>query len=98
MIHPAKALVGIVMRGTDVTSGSLFSYVDLKARIPARHPLRTIRQVVNDTLVNLDAELAVRYTHFGRPSIPAGAADQGEPDPDPVLGPLRAAVHGTDAV
>jgi hypothetical protein len=28
-------------------SGSLFSYVDLEARIPARHPLRKIRQVVN---------------------------------------------------
>lgn len=31
------------MRGTDEASGSLFSYVDLEARIPARHPLRTIR-------------------------------------------------------
>ncbi len=34
------------MRGADETSGSLFSYVDLQARIPARHPLRKIRQVV----------------------------------------------------
>ncbi|MRX52346.1 hypothetical protein GI374_18700 [Paracoccus sp. S-4012] len=28
----------------------MFSYVDLEARIPARHPLRKIRQVVNDAL------------------------------------------------
>ena len=35
------------MRGTDETSGSLFSYVDLEERIPPRHPLRRIRQVVN---------------------------------------------------
>jgi len=35
-----------MMRGTDETSGSLFSYVDLDARIPPRHPLRKIRQVV----------------------------------------------------
>jgi hypothetical protein len=32
------------MRGTDKTSGSLFSYVDLEERIPAVHPLRKIRQ------------------------------------------------------
>ena len=58
------------MRGTDEASGSLFSYVDLEARIPARHPLRKIRQVVNEALASLDAELAAFYTDFGRPSIP----------------------------
>ena len=57
------------MRGTDETSGSLFSYVDLEARIPARHPLRKIRQVVNEALASLDAEFEVLYTDFGRPSI-----------------------------
>ena len=57
------------MRGTDDRSGSLFSYVDLEERIPARHPLRTIRQVVNDALVSLDAEFAALYADFGRPSI-----------------------------
>ena len=59
-----------VMRGADETSGSLFSYVDLEARIPARHPLRKIRQVVNDALASLDAEFEAVYTDFGRPSIP----------------------------
>lgn len=58
-----------MMRGTDETSGSLFSYVDLEARIPARHPLRKIRQVVNDALASLDAEFEALYTDFGRPSI-----------------------------
>ena len=58
------------MRGTDETSGSLFSYVDLEARIPARHPLRKIRQVVNEALASLDGEFAALYTDFGRPSIP----------------------------
>lgn len=70
MIHPAEALAGVVMRGTDEASGSLFSYVDLEARIPARHPLRMIRQVVNEALSSLDAEFASLYTDFGRPSIP----------------------------
>lgn len=58
------------MRGTDETSGSLFSYVDLEARIPARHPLRKIRQVVNEALAGLDGEFEALYTDFGRPSIP----------------------------
>ena len=58
------------MRGADETSGSLFSYVDLEARIPARHPLRKIRQVVNEALSSLDAEFEALYTDFGRPSIP----------------------------
>ena len=41
--------------GTDDASGSLFTYVDLEARIPARDPLRKIRQVVSDALVNRPA-------------------------------------------
>ena len=57
------------MRGTDETSGSLFSYVDLEERIPARHPLRKIRRVVNEALASLDAEFEALYTDFGRPSI-----------------------------
>jgi hypothetical protein len=57
------------MRGSDETSGALFSYVDLEERIPARHPLRKIRQVVNDALVSLDAEFAALYADLGRPSI-----------------------------
>ena len=28
------------MRGSDEKSGTLFSYVDLEGRIPARHPLQ----------------------------------------------------------
>jgi transposase len=63
-------MAGVMMRGMDETSGSLFSYVDLDARIPERHPLRKIREVVNDALASLDAELEALYTDFGRPSIP----------------------------
>jgi transposase len=56
------------MRGTDQAAGSLFSYVDL-ARVPARHPLRKIRQVVNEALASLDAEFDHLYAADGRPSI-----------------------------
>ncbi len=35
------------MRGSDDSSGSLFSYVDLEARVRGDHPLRTIREIAN---------------------------------------------------
>jgi len=38
------------MRGSDFRSGELFSYVDLEKRVPAKHPLRLVRGVVNDVL------------------------------------------------
>ena len=57
------------MRGTDEASGSLFSYVNLNERVPAGHPLRKIRQIVNDALASLDAEFDELYTKEGRPSI-----------------------------
>ncbi len=47
------------MGGSDEMSGSLFSYVDLEERIPARLPLRKIRQVVNDALTSLDGDFDV---------------------------------------
>lgn len=59
----------VIMRGTDEASGSLFSDVDLEARIQARHPLCKIRQVVNDALACLDGEFAALYTDFDHPSI-----------------------------
>jgi hypothetical protein len=49
------------MGGTDEVCGSLFFYVDLEERIPPRHPLRKIRQVVNDAPARLDAEFEVLY-------------------------------------
>ena len=62
------------MRGSDTRSGELFSYVDLEQRIPANHPLRKIRQLVNDVLMSLDAEFAKLYSAFGRAFDPARAA------------------------
>ena len=58
------------MRGSDERSGDLFSYVDLEDRVPARHPLRVIRRIVNDVLAALDGEFAKIYADSGRPSIP----------------------------
>lgn len=58
------------MRGSDERTGSLFSYVDLEDRVPAKHPLRVIRCIVNDVLAALDGEFAKIYAESGRPSIP----------------------------
>ena len=57
------------MRGEDRLSGSLFSYVDLEAGVPARHPLRLIREIVSDVLGSLSADFASAYSDIGRPSI-----------------------------
>ena len=51
-------------------TGSLFSYVDLEDRVPAKHPLRVIRAVVNEALAALDADFAVMYSDVGREPIP----------------------------
>ena len=58
------------MRGGEERSGSLFSYVDLEARVGNDHPLRTIRGVVNEALAALSGEFAALYSRLGRPSIP----------------------------
>ena len=42
------------MRGEGWTSGGLFSYVDVEARIPAKHPLRAMRRLTNAALSELD--------------------------------------------
>src|ERR1043166_567617 len=57
------------MRGADVRSGALFSYVDLEQRVPARHPLRAIRLIVNEALADIGPELEALYSRIGRPSI-----------------------------
>ena len=50
--------------------GSLFSYVDLEARVGKDHPLRAIRGVVNEALAALSGEFSALYSRSGRPSIP----------------------------
>jgi len=58
------------MRGSDATTGSLFSYVDLDDRVPRRHPLRLIREIVNEVLAEMSSEFEAMYSATGRPSIP----------------------------
>ncbi len=58
------------MRGGFVDQGRLFSYVSPEARVPANHPLRTIRAFVRDVLDELNRSLSRLYASEGRPSIP----------------------------
>ena len=57
------------MRGADIHQEGLFSYVSPESRIPKRHPLRPIRQMVDTALSALSGEFQASYATTGRPSI-----------------------------
>lgn len=57
------------MRGSDEQTGSMFSYVSCEARVPADHPLRLIRAVVDEALDVLSPEFDRLYARVGRPGI-----------------------------
>ena len=61
--------MGAGMRGSDERNEALFSYVNLEDRVPARHPLRLIREIVNAALARLDGAFDKLYAAEGRPSI-----------------------------
>ena len=58
------------MRGKDHRSEGFFSYVRLETRIPADHPLRPIREIVDEALRKLSPAFSRLYAREGRPSIP----------------------------
>ena len=58
------------MRGDDRHPDAMFSYVAPEQRVPADHPLRAIRTMVDTALRELSPEFARLYPKTGRPSIP----------------------------
>lgn len=58
------------MRGEDRDTGALFSYLSCEARVPADHPLRAIRGIVDEALEVLSPAFEQLYSTLGRPSIP----------------------------
>ncbi len=58
------------MRGEDRQQDELFSYGSLEERVPASHPLRPIRIMVDEALKQLDTRFEKIYTADGRKSIP----------------------------
>src|ERR1700693_1928418 len=59
------------MRGDDQQQQSgMFSYVALEDRIPADHPLRGERKLVDAALAGMSKDFEGLYSKVGRPSIP----------------------------
>jgi transposase len=50
----------------------MFSYLSPEERVPAKHPLRPIRLMVDDALKSLSPAFNRLYSAYGRPSIPPG--------------------------
>ncbi|MGH8512149.1 MAG: IS5 family transposase [Gammaproteobacteria bacterium] len=57
------------MRGPDERQAILFSYRSIEDRIPADHPLRAMRSLVDPLLVELSPRFQALYAAIGRPSI-----------------------------
>ncbi len=66
---PAQVLEAVV-RGKREPQVTMLAFVDLEARVPRDHPLRTIKQLVDKALAALSPEFDRMYAEVGRPSIP----------------------------
>lgn len=58
------------MRGDDVQQVDMFSYISPEQRVPKDHPLRPMRKMVDEILVDLSPQFKTMYSKIGRPSIP----------------------------
>ena len=58
------------MRGDENIQDDVWSYIPLEQRVPADHPLRPMRAMVDTILVELSAQFNTLYSRVGRPSIP----------------------------
>jgi transposase len=58
------------MRGADLQQNHIFSYLSPEERVRKDHPLRAIRETVDDVLKQLSRRLDAMYARTGRPSIP----------------------------
>jgi transposase len=57
------------MRSPDITQHKLYSYQDLESRIPAKHPLRKLRVLVDGILRTMDEQFTALYSEIGKPAI-----------------------------
>ncbi len=57
------------MRGDDREQPAMWSYIPLERRIPADHPLRPLRAMVDEVLRELSRDFDSLYSRVGRPSI-----------------------------
>jgi transposase len=57
------------MRGDDDQQEGMFSYISPEKRVPADHPLRPLRKVVDEILKEMSPKFQKLYSKVGRPSI-----------------------------
>lgn len=57
------------MRGEDEKQQDMFSYISPEQRVPADHPLRAVREMVDQILKEMSPRFARLYSDVGRPSI-----------------------------
>src|ERR1700726_1187447 len=57
------------MRGDDNQQEGMFRYIAPEKRVPADHPLRPIRKIVDEILKEMSPQFAKLYSDVGRPSI-----------------------------
>jgi transposase len=57
------------MRGDDNQQDGMFSYISPEKRVPADHPLRPVRKMVDEILKEMSPKFAELYSKVGRPSI-----------------------------
>src|ERR1700751_6111345 len=57
------------MRGDDNQQEGIFSYISPEKRVPPDHPLRPIRQMVDEILKERSPKFQKLYSDVGRPSI-----------------------------
>ena len=58
------------MRGRQEPQVTMLAFVDLEERVPADHPLRTIKALADEALTRLSPEFERMYADVGWPSIP----------------------------
>lgn len=58
------------MRGSSYSLGPMFVYVTTEQFVPKKHPLRSLKPLVDSALSKLDNEFDALYASTGRPSIP----------------------------
>jgi transposase len=58
------------MRGADQHQRELLIDFSMEDRVPAKHPLRPLRSMVDEALHSMSGVLTTMYSHTGRPSIP----------------------------
>src|SRR5437870_4824552 len=57
------------MRGDNEQQAGMYSYISAEQRVPKQHPLRVIREIVDEALGRMSSDFEALYSRVGRPSI-----------------------------